>query len=295
MKYRISDIINFVETSTCSTIIQGAKKLEISQPALSESLKRLETDLGFVLFYRSRSGIQPTPSGKVFLVKAQRAIQSLRDLDISQDKDTVFAGRTLTIGCHPTVAQYSIPKALAYLKAKAPDYKVELRHDLSRNIQAEIQRGHIDIGIVINPAEVPDLVIQKLAVDIVGVWSAKTNEEFDTVICNLNLFQTQSILKKWKDKPGKIISTDSLELICRLVDEKVGFGILPERAVQLSGFNLKQHTSLPSFKDEISLVYRPEFGKAPAEKITAEALKKAVSGLAIGTATSEKRTKPSAL
>ena len=277
MKYRISDIINFVETSSCSTISQSAKKLEISQPALSESIKRLETDLGYVLFYRSRSGIQLTSSGKVFLGKAQQVIFAINELDVSYTAENIFSGRVITIGCHPTVAQYSIPKALAYLKSKAPDYKVELRHDLSRNIQAEIQRGHIDIGIIINPVEVPDLVIQKLATDTMGVWGAKNNDAFDTVICNLNLFQSQSILKKWKDKPRKIISTDSLELICRLVNDRVGVGILPSRAVKLSKFNLEYFTSLPSYKDDICLVYRPEFGKTPAEKITAEALKKAIA------------------
>lgn len=277
MKYRMTDIINFVEMSSCSTIVQSAKKLEISQPALSESLKRLETDLGYTLFYRSRSGIQLTPSGKVFLGKAHKALHAFNELDISTETENIFTGRIITVGCHPTVAQYSIPKALSYLKSKAPDYKIELRHDLSRNIQAEIQRGHIDIGIVINPAEVPDLVIQKLAIDTVGVWTAKTDEELDTVICNLNLFQTQSILKKWKDKPHKIISTDSLELICRLVNEKVGLGILPERAVKLSGFNLKHCTSLPTYRDEICLVYRPEYGKIPAEKITVEALRKSIA------------------
>lgn len=277
MKYRMTDIINFVEMSSCSTIVQSAKKLEISQPALSESLKRLETDLGYTLLYRSRSGIQLTPSGKVFLRKAHKALHAFNELDISTETENIFTGRIITVGCHPTVAQYSIPKAVSYLKSKAPDYKIELRHDLSRNIQAEIQRGHIDIGIVINPAEVPDLVIQKLAIDTVGVWTAKTGEELDTVICNLNLFQTQSILKKWKDKPQKIISTDSLELICRLVNEKVGLGILPERAVKLSGFNLKHCTSLPTYRDEICLVYRPEYGKIPAEKITVEALRKSIT------------------
>lgn len=279
MKYRITDITNFVETSTCSTIVEAARKLEISQPALSESLKRLELDLGFIVFYRSRSGIQLTSSGKVFLAKAQSLMQSIDNLEITNDKENVFGGRTITIGCHTTVAQYSIPKALSYLKKKAPDYKVELRHDLSRNIQSEIQRGNIDIGIIINPVEVPDLVIQKLAIDTVGVWGPGTKEykvEFDTIICNLNLFQTQSILKKWKNKPPKIISTDSLELICKLVDEKIGYGILPERAVALTGFNLKNFTSLPSFKDEICLVYRPEFGKSLFEKITISALKDAI-------------------
>ena len=278
MKYRINDIINFIETCSCSTIIQSAQKLEISQPALSESIKRLESDLGVILFYRSRSGIQLTPSGKIFLVKAQKSIQAFNELDLSSKTNSLFAGRTITIGCHQTVAQYFLPKALAFLKTKAPDYKIELRHDLSRNIQAEIQKGKIDLGIVINPVEVPDLVLQRLSKDTVGVWSSNAQLQSDTLICNLNLFQTQSILKKWKDKPAKIISTDSLELICRLVHEKIGLGIVPERAVELSGFKLKHHASLPIFKDEICLVYRPEFGKSLAEKISIDAMKNAIIG-----------------
>lgn len=276
MKYRINDIENFLATSSCSTIIQAAKKLEISQPALSESIKRLETDLGTILFYRSRSGIQLTPGGKVFLARALKAVEALRDLDISPEKDFIFGGRTISIGCHVTVAQYSIPKALAYLKEKAPDFRIDLRHDLSRNIQAEIQRGNIDIGVVVNAAEVPDIVIQKLATDTVGIWASKNSKDLDTIICNPNLFQTQSILKKWKNKPAKIISTDSLELICSLANEKIGYGIIPERAVALSGFQLKQVQPQFIYKDEISLAYRPEFGKSPAEKLVVEALRKSV-------------------
>lgn len=198
MKYRISDILNFVATSTCTTIVQAASKLEISQPALSESLKRLESDLGLILFYRSRSGIQLTPSGKNFLDKAYHAVQALNDLEYKIDTDAIFSNRTIRIGCHATVAQYCIPKTLSYLKDRASDYKIDLKHDLSRNIQADIQKGLIDIGIVINPTEVPDIVIQKLATDTIHIWCAKNSEEFDTVICNTNLFQTQSILKNGK-------------------------------------------------------------------------------------------------
>ncbi|MFM6930437.1 MAG: LysR family transcriptional regulator [Bdellovibrio sp.] len=274
MKHRLSDIRNFVEMASCETIVQCASKLEISQPALSESLKRLEQGLGCTLFYRSRSGIQLTPTGKIMLSKAQTALHAFSDFDIATDKGTVFAGRTITIGCHSTVAQYSIPKALRYLKTVAPDYKIELKHDLSRNIQSDIQKGLIDVGIVINPTRVPDLVISPVATDTVGVWANKTSKNRDTVICNPNLFQTQSILKKWKDKPRNIISTESLELICRLIAEDIGFGILPQRAVSLYSTQLKQIEKLPVYEDEIALVYRPEFGKVTSERLTVEALGK---------------------
>ncbi len=274
MKYKLTDIKNFIELSSCDSIVQCANKLEISQPALSESLKRLELDLDCKLFYRSRSGIQLTSSGKIILEKAQTAMRAFLDLDIMSNEENIFAGRTIVIGCHSTVAQYSIPKAFSYLKSHAPDYKVELRHDLSRNIQADIQRGLIDIGIVINPTRVPDLIIRSVANDIVGVWTNKSSKSLDTIICNPNLFQTQSILKKWKDRPRQIIATESLELICRLVSEDIGYGIIPQRAVKLSAAPLRQIEKLPIYKDEIALVYRPEFGKVASERLTVTALEK---------------------
>lgn len=273
-KYRLNDVKIFVETSQCATFSQAANKLEISQPAVSESIKRLEEDLGVILFYRSRNGIQLTSSGKTILEKATTALQSLNELYLS--KNEMFSGRSISIGCHSMVAQYFIPEALSHLKKQAPDYKVHMVHDLSRNIQSQIQFGNIDVGIVINPASVPDLVITKLATDDICVWEKKPNQSSDTIICNQSLFQSQSILKKWKDKPVKILNTDNLDLICRLVNEEIGYGIIPERAVKLSGFPLKKISTLPNFKDEICIVYRPEFGKIPAERLVIEALKKAI-------------------
>lgn len=277
MKYRISDIRNFVSATKCTTIVQAAQKLEISQPALSESLKRLEEDLGETVFYRSRTGIQLTPSGKVFLIKAQTLMNAFTDLDIRPSSDQVFSGQTITIGCHATVAQYTLPHSLKYIKDFASDVKVEIVHNLSRSIQADIQKGRIDIGVVVNAVEVPDLIIQKISTDIVGVWtSTNTKAQHDTIICHQDLFQTQSILRRWKNKPDRMITTDSLELICRLTQEGIGYGIIPTKAVQLVTQKLKLLSDLPTFKDEISLIYRPEFGRNPAEKLVIKALKESL-------------------
>jgi DNA-binding transcriptional LysR family regulator len=277
MNYKITDIRNFLETASCNTISEASRKLEISQPALSESIKNLEGDLGCILFYRSRTGIQLTSSGKQFLDKAKKAFLAFEDLDMKTKEGAVFSGQSISIGCHAMIASYFVPGALKYLRTQAPDYKINLVHDLSRNIQSEVQKGNIDIGIVVNAVEVPDLIINKVSQDTVGIWTSKSAFDDDTVICNLNFFQTQSILKKWKQKPTKIISTDSLDLICRLTAEGIGYGIIPEKAVAISGFKLKNLDTLPSYKDEFSLVYRPEFGKTKAEKLTIEALKKAIT------------------
>lgn len=274
MKIRLNDLTNFIELASHKTIMAAAANLEITQPALSESLKRLETDIGYALFYRTKNGIQLTPYGRIFLLKARNCIASYENLNSVKSDDSDFFKQTITIGCHQTVAQYTLPVALSYLKKVAPDYKIKLVHGLSRNIQEQIQRGQVDIGIIVNATPVPDLVISKLGADTVAIFSSKTHEANDTIIYNPDLFQTQSILKKWKEKPSKTIHTDDLMLICLLTSQNLGYGILPSRAIQFSNFNLKQLSNTPIYKDEISLVYRPEFGKQKAEKLVIESIKK---------------------
>lgn len=272
-KYRITDIENFVSTSECRTIVEAAQKLGISQPALSESIKCLESDLGVILFYRSRTGIQMTPSGRDVLKKANRVVNSLAALGGADSEANIFSGKAICIGCHSTVAQYIMPKAIAYILKKAPDYRLNLVHDLSRNIQIEVQRGKIDVAIVINPAEVPDIVIRKMASDVIKVWCAKKNFDKSTVICNPALTQTQHILRNWKSKPPRVIETDSFELIGQLAGAGLGYGIMPERAVGLLGLKLSEATGLPSYIDQICLVHRPEFGANKAEKLVCEGIK----------------------
>jgi DNA-binding transcriptional LysR family regulator len=276
MKFRFNDIQNFLVTATHKTLMQAASQLEISQPALSESLRRLEDDLGHVLFYRSRSGVELTPSGKVFLPKAQTLADAYNGLNIVVGKDNLFGDRVISIGANPTVAQYSIPNALAFLKANAPDYRIELIHETSRKVQEGVHRGKIDIGLVVNPMDVSSLVISHIEFDIVGVWSSGKNTDPDTLICNPELLQTQEIIKAWRDKPRKLISTSSLELICQMVNRGIGLGILPNRAVKISGLKLQHQSTLPTYRDQISLVHRPEFGRHESERLVIEALRRSV-------------------
>lgn len=276
MNYRISDLKNFIEAANCRTLSEAAKKLEISQPALSESIKRLESDLGHTLFYRSRAGVQLTSTGQSTLEKAKNAFSAILDVESFSVKHNSSQGRLITIGCHQTIASYFLPQAFKYLEKKSPDYRVQLKHGLSRDIQDKVQKGSIDIGIVVNPISVPDLIIKKIAEDVVYVWSSEKNAIGNKLICNMDLFQAQSILRKMRRHSLEMLETDSIELIVRLVDQQIGYGIIPERAVKLLGAKLKKQKDMPSFKDEICIVYRPEFGKNNYEQEIIDSLKQSI-------------------
>ena len=270
MNYRISDLKNFVETAQFNTMAMAARNLGIAQPSLSESIKRLESDLGTNLFYRSRSGITLTPNGKAAFENSKKALSSLIGVQTACENTPSFRGRMISIGCHPVVASYCLPASLQRLSQRVPDYKIQIKHGASREIQTQIQMGLIDIGVVINPTPVPDIVIRKLSSDEICVWS--NGKAPQKLICNMEMFQTQHILRKWKNHPTDIINTENLELVVRLVERGIGYGIVPERAVRLLGANPKKHGELPQFKDTISLVFRPEFGKTSFEKEVIEAL-----------------------
>lgn len=273
MNYRITDLKNFVEISGCRTMREGAEKLQISQPALSESIKRLEEDLGERLFYRARSGIALTPAGQEIERKARRALDSLNEVAGTKSSDS---RRLITLGCHETVGSYFLPQFYRRFE-KDQSFQFRVRHGLSRNVQLDIQQGRTDIGIVVNPIPSPDLVIRTIATDEICVWQTSNLSADNTkIFCNLGINQTHSILKKWKHKPAEIVEMESLELIARITEQGVGFGIAPKRLIDLLGFKkLRLAEGAPTYKDQFSLVYRPEFGKNPSEKHIIEQMRRA--------------------
>lgn len=271
MDYRISDLRNFLAASSVNTISQAALILGVSQPSISDSIKRLETQLGSKLFYRSRSGIQLTSTGRAFVKKSQNVFDAISALDA--EDSGAFLGRSLKVGIHSSVAGYLIPDALTLLQEMAPDFQLIFRHDASSTIQSMIQSAELDLGVIINPVKVPDIIIKEIGKDFIKVWKGKENlGDLKRVFCDPNLIQTQTLLRKWKVSSSQITTTSSLELICQLVSKGLGYGIVPERIVKRIDPSLQEVPDTPVYKDEVCVVYRPEFGKEKYERLLIDAL-----------------------
>lgn len=264
MKIRLNDLKNFIEVAACHTMREGAERLHITQPALSESIKRLENDVGEKLFYRSKYGVALTPSGLEIADKSRSVINILCEIT-GDEKST--SKRLVTIGCHETVGSYFLPKFFIGMD-KQSSLRIRLKHGLSRFVQVEVQHGRIDVGIVVNPVASPDLIIRTLASDEFCIWQGTDLKTQNLkLFCNLEMNQTHSLIKKWRHKPFEIIESSNLELIARMVNANLGYGILPKRIITLLEFkHMIQVPNSPIYKDSIALVYRPEFGKNDSEK-----------------------------
>ena len=271
----INDLRNFQNVAVYKSFSLAAKMLGVSQPTLSESIRRLESHIDQTLFYRSKNGIELTPQGTVTLEKTRVLLQTADEIGGLQNEKSK---QIFKIGCHPVVGRYFLTTSLQQLHRKYPSTQVKLVHAHSRAVQTLIQDGKIDIAVVVNPIKNPDLIIKPIAQDKIHLWQAdKKDARTDQVIADLGLAQVQSLLRSWKQAPAKQIDTNDFDLIAKLALGGMGFGILPERFVRMEKLKLKKVYEQHHFKDEFTVVYRPEFGKSKLEQYIVQIIKNSFS------------------
>jgi len=79
MEFRRGHLLYFVTVAEEGQITRAAKKLHLAQPALSQAIAQLESDLGLALLDRHARGVSLTPAGAVFLQKARTAVEAWTD------------------------------------------------------------------------------------------------------------------------------------------------------------------------------------------------------------------------
>lgn len=91
---QLSLILTIADTGSSS---KAAERIYISQPSVSKTLKLVEDELGFPIFYRSKKGMTVTPQGKPFLIYAQETLKKYQVLRASGNSISNPGGRSLSV------------------------------------------------------------------------------------------------------------------------------------------------------------------------------------------------------
>lgn len=260
-----SDLTYFVEVAQTLNLSRASERLGISQPSLTLAMQRLDTSVGTPLLTRNKRGVALTQAGKQLLSHSQLLLQSWHNVKSQALASVHEVQGSYTIGCHPSVALFSLPHVLPSLLKKNQNINIRLIHDLSRRIAEGVISGSIDVGIVVNPVRHPDLVLHKLCDDEVTLWQGESYQ-FDrtsyVLLCDIELMQSQALLKQLKDYnlyPSRVVHSNNLEVIANLTEHGCGVGILPSKVAHASAHRrLKKIQPAPIFSDEIYLLYRLE-------------------------------------
>jgi DNA-binding transcriptional LysR family regulator len=243
----LSELRVFLRVASERSFSRAAMKLHRTQPAVSQSIRRIEGDLGERLFDRSTKDATLTEAGRLLKDFAERLLRLEEEAEAAvRELKDLQRGRVL-IGANEASVHVVLP-LIARFRAEHPLVHVDVRRVHARQIGAEVAQGSLDFGILtFQPAEAglksvtlgqDELVMLVHPANALAKRREVTIQECarQTVVAHndpshvrervLRLFEQHHI-------PANIlISLPSLEGIKRAVAMQLGVALLPRRCAE---------------------------------------------------------------
>ncbi|MBM2885695.1 LysR family transcriptional regulator [Chromobacterium phragmitis] len=137
-------------------VTRAAARLHLSQPAVSAQLARLRAQFGDPLLIPAPRGMRPTAKAEALLAPLRDALRQVRDMLAShQDFDPATAHMTLNIACTDYAQAVAVIPLLRRLREAAPGIRVAVRNLEPARLQAQTERGEVDLALI-SPDCAPD-------------------------------------------------------------------------------------------------------------------------------------------
>jgi DNA-binding transcriptional LysR family regulator len=147
VNFDLNDLQAFRAVVELGSFRKAADAVNISQPALSRRIDKLEAALGVRLFERTTRSVTLTTVGRVFAPSAE---QLLDDLDVAllgiRDVSSSRLGH-VTIACVPSVAYYFLPNVVASYHSRFPRIRVKLLDSSANEVLGAVISGEADFGV----------------------------------------------------------------------------------------------------------------------------------------------------
>ncbi len=284
--------------------IKAAEASFVTQPTLSMQMKKLEDELGVLIFDRSKQPIEPTLIGEQIIKQARVIYNETSRIEGILKEFTGEVSGVLKIGVIPTIANSLIPRLIGEVARKYPDLKLTIKESLTHEIVEDLENNRLDVGVISVPLGNEKLVERFLYVEKFRIYANPNHPSFGTrswhvedlladklwLLSEGNCFRTQTInLCALPDEELNHMAlsyeSGSLQTLKKVVDLEGGATIIPEwEAGELDDESLN---NLRAFKDDkagraVGLVYTKFYAKEGVinklEQMIQESLPKYVSG-----------------
>lgn len=141
----------FCAVAETGSFSRAAEQSHVSQPSLSQQIRKLEDELGARLFDRLGRSVRLTDLGNAFLPRARGVLRDLEAArgEVVERKDALSG--TVVIGVIPTVAPYLLPALLAFYSRKYPQVEVNVVEEITPILQDRLRAGSIDVAVLALP------------------------------------------------------------------------------------------------------------------------------------------------
>ncbi|MGE5607359.1 MAG: LysR family transcriptional regulator [Bacteroidota bacterium] len=241
----LNQLRTFHLAATEHSFSKAAQLLHLTQPAVTQQIKNLETELGEALFERLGRVLVLTPAGETLLTFAQpllnladQAFETVRQFTNERGRLTIGAGSTNTI--------YRLPNLLQHYHRDCPQVELRIRNGDSELITGLVYENAIDLGLITTINNNFPSVIQATPLFKDGIWLvAPPNYPLsmtptELAAESLILYRAGSGFRRYLEDqfrsqrftPKVTMELESIEAIIRLVRCGLGLAFLPEIAVK---------------------------------------------------------------
>ncbi len=143
---RIEQLQYVLEVAHCQSMSKAAKKLYISQPALTNSINCFEEEIGFKVFHRSANGTIPTVLGEHVLEVIQGIMAGFNEIEYISEKQKEMKN-DLHIAAIPAVCNSAIADIICCFKATFPNTTIYVNEVRPENIVNSLKQNNYALGI----------------------------------------------------------------------------------------------------------------------------------------------------
>lgn len=142
---------------------KASEELFISQPAISQAIKKLENQIGGTLFLRSNKGMELTEEGKMLYEHIKGALELI---DNAENEFTSFKDLSkgeIKIGCSTTLTKLILLEALKDFHIDYPNINIKIENNLTSHLINELKLGKLDF-VIFNESNIKEtnLKLQKI-------------------------------------------------------------------------------------------------------------------------------------
>ncbi len=270
----------------------------VSQPTLSVAVRKLEEELGVVLFERAKHEVRITHIGERIVAQASRVLEEAAALRLLAQQGRDELSGPLRLGAIYTIGPYLLPNLVPRLHALAPQMPLVVEENYTARLGERLQQGELDVIIIALPFEMPGVLVEPLyhepfvvALPVQHRWSRRKRIGAEELASeNLLLlgaghcFRDQVLdacpgCNRSAQVNGEIQQTvegSSLETIRYMVASGIGVTVLPCSAVG-SERHARKMLAIKPFRRpvpgrEVALAWRESFPRPRAVAVLKQAV-----------------------
>src|SRR5579884_3746716 len=138
----------FLAVARHLSFTRAAESLPLSQPSLTNQIRKLERELGVELFERTTRRVRLTPAGEDFVGAAQQILNLVETAELEMQEFSGLKRGRLVLGTIPTVGAFSLPPLLARFREQFPGIELILHEEGSDVLLQQLLEESIDLAII---------------------------------------------------------------------------------------------------------------------------------------------------